>query len=197
MPRQHTPQSSHAFLFCKLKSNNRQDLNSSILTGSTRRFNHTTFAELHWARDPFSPSFYLVPPGFQNYKDSSLSTADFTRVIEDLHALQCIRRLSGLERKDPLAMAYINNHTASIQSRLASLRSDNPVVRCCRLACYICSVRLCCTPWCALFVPVCLFTHRWYARLTNLDSGHVSNIFQASCWSKYKTAKVNPSGRRI
>ncbi|KAJ4153685.1 hypothetical protein LMH87_010163 [Akanthomyces muscarius] len=128
-----------------------QDLNASILAGSPRLFSHTTFAELQWTRDTFSPSFYRAPPGFA--KRRGVLGDEFIEILEDLHALQCIRNIPGAKRGDPLMMAYINNHTASIQSRLGLLRAEGVVARSCRFAAYICSVMLCCTVWCGLFIP--------------------------------------------
>jgi hypothetical protein len=130
----------------------RQDLNSSILAGSRRIFDHTTFAELQWTRDPFSPNFFRLPPGFQ--KRIHLLTKEYIGVLEDIHALQCIRDVPRFTKGDVMQMARINNHTASIQSRLVGLPNLSPVLECCHLAAYVCSVMLCCTIWCALVIPV-------------------------------------------
>ncbi|OBT48749.1 hypothetical protein VE00_00825 [Pseudogymnoascus sp. WSF 3629] len=46
-----------------------QDLNSSILAGSSRIFNHSTFAEIQWTRDPFCPNIFQLPLGFQTRFD--------------------------------------------------------------------------------------------------------------------------------
>jgi hypothetical protein len=135
-----------------LKLADRQDLNSSILAGSNRMFDHTTFAELQWTRDPFSPTFFRLPPGFQTR--SHLLTKEFVEVLEDINALQCIREVPWFTKINIMQMAYINNHTASIQSRLVDLPNLSPVLECCRLAAYLCSVMLCCTVWCGLVVPV-------------------------------------------
>ncbi|KFY81268.1 hypothetical protein V500_11570 [Pseudogymnoascus sp. VKM F-4518 (FW-2643)] len=70
-----------------------QDLNSSILAGSSRIFDHSTFAELQWTRDPFCPNPPQLPPGFQMRFD--ILTKEFVEVLEDLHALQCIRDIPG------------------------------------------------------------------------------------------------------
>ena len=131
---------------------NRQDLNSSILAGSRRIVDHTTFVELQWIRDPFAPNFFRLPPGFQ--RRSYLFTSEFIEVLEDIHALQCIREVPRLTNGDVMLMAHINNHTASIQSRLVGLPNLSPILECCRLAAYICSVMLCCKVWCALVIPV-------------------------------------------
>jgi hypothetical protein len=85
---------------------------------------------------------------------SHLLTEDFIEVLKDINALQCIRDVPRFTRADVMLMAHINNHTASIQSRLMSLPNLSPVQKCCCLAAYICSVMLCCTVWCALVIPV-------------------------------------------
>lgn len=113
---------------------------------------HTTFAELQWTRDPFSPNFFQVPPGFQ--KLSHIFTKEFIEVIKDVHALQCIRDISSFTKGDVTLMARINNHTASIQSRLIDLPNIHPVLECSHLAAHLCSIMLCCTVWCALAIPV-------------------------------------------
>ncbi|KAF2790979.1 hypothetical protein K505DRAFT_377130 [Melanomma pulvis-pyrius CBS 109.77] len=128
-----------------------QDLNSSILAGSSRMFDHKTFAELQWTRDPFSPNFFRLPPGFQTR--THLLTKEFIEVLEDIHALQCIREVPRLTKGDVTMMAYINNHTASIQSRLVGFPNLSHVLECCHLAAYVCSVMLCCKVWCALVIP--------------------------------------------
>ncbi|KAL7931191.1 hypothetical protein V8C35DRAFT_310628 [Trichoderma chlorosporum] len=128
-----------------------QDLNASILSGSDRIVDHTTFSELLWQRDPFTPNFYQLPSGFETI--SHLLSADFIEALEDLHALQCIRNYSSYTKGDPFVMVYINNHTASMQSRLVNLVTPSSVLRCCSIASYICSVMLCCQTWCALVIP--------------------------------------------
>lgn len=131
---------------------NRQDLNSSVMTGSSREVNHTTFAELQWRRDLFSPSFFRLAPGFQ--ERSYLLTTEFIEVLEDIHALQCIREFAPPASSDKLPMALINNHQASIQSRLVGLVNFTSITNCCYLAAYLCSSMLCCTVWCASVIPV-------------------------------------------
>ncbi|KAL4786414.1 hypothetical protein BJX76DRAFT_321277 [Aspergillus varians] len=128
-----------------------QDLNSSILVRSCRIYDHTTFSELQWTRDPFVPSFFQLPPGFQ--KGSDLLTKELVEVLEDLHALQCIRDVPYHAKGDLMLMVHINNHIASIQSRLMSFPPVSSMQECCCLAAYNCSVMLCCKVWCALVVP--------------------------------------------
>jgi hypothetical protein len=130
----------------------RQDLNSSILAGSNRIVDHTTFAELQWTRDRFSPHFFRLPPGLQTR--SHLLSKEFIEVLEDIHALKCIRDIPHTIKSDVSLMAHINNHTASIQSRLVGLSNISPFLESCHLAAYVCSVMLCCKVWCALVIPV-------------------------------------------
>lgn len=130
----------------------RQDLNSSILSGSARIVDHTTFSELRWARQSFPPHLFQLPPGFQ--MRYHLLTNDLVEVLKDLYALQCIRNMPPMGNCAATTMAYINNHIASIQSRLMDLPGLSPAASCCRLAAYLCSVMLCCTVWCGLVIPV-------------------------------------------
>lgn len=131
---------------------NRQDLNASVLTGSIRIVNHTTFSELQWRRDPFSPGFYILPPGFQ--AQSHLLGEEFIEVLKDICALQCIRDSNFFGREDAISMAHVDNHQASIQSRLVSLPNPSPVSECCQLAAYLCSAMLRCKLWRASNIPV-------------------------------------------
>ncbi|KAI1111627.1 hypothetical protein F5Y14DRAFT_453860 [Nemania sp. NC0429] len=128
-----------------------QDLNSSVLAGSSRIVDHTTFSELRWTRDPSPPDYFRLPPGFRIR--SHTLPLEFVEILEDLHALQCIRDAPLLREFDVAASAQINNHAASIQSRLMGLPDLVPVLSCCRLAAYLCSVTLCCKIWCALVIP--------------------------------------------
>ncbi|KAK3345975.1 hypothetical protein B0T25DRAFT_612111 [Lasiosphaeria hispida] len=129
-----------------------QDLNSSILSGSQRIADHTTFAELQWTRDLFSPHYFRLPPGFEAMRPHLL-TDSFVQVLQDIQALQCIRDFSRSTDNDVMSMARINNHIASIQSRLVALADPCPVLQSCHLAAYLCSVMLCCKVWCALVIP--------------------------------------------
>ncbi len=122
-------------------------MNSSVLTGSSRVVDHTTFAELGWRRHLIPKSYFMLPPGFQAI--SQLLTEELIEALQDTSALRCIRQAGGL-----VSMKSINNHQASIQSRLAELEYNNPILDCCRLAAYLCSSMLCCTVWCASVIPV-------------------------------------------
>lgn len=144
---------SKSVFWVALTSINRQDLNSCVIAGSSRIVDHTTFDELQWRRDVFSPNHFQLAPGFQSM--SQLLTEDLIEVLEDVHALQRIRETARFPTRDLISMAYINNHQASIQSRLMGLATLSPILECCRLAAYLCSSMLCCTVWCALVIPVC------------------------------------------
>lgn len=122
------------------------------MTGSTRIVDHMTFTELQWKRDSYSPSLFRLPPGFQ--VRAQVLTKELVEILEDIHALSCIRVFSGPSNCKPLAMANINNHQASIQSRLVGLVGHSPILECCKLAAYLCSSMLCCQVWCALVIPV-------------------------------------------
>ncbi|KAJ9259635.1 hypothetical protein DTO212C5_8589 [Paecilomyces variotii] len=124
-----------------------QDLNSSVLIGSRRIVDHETFVELHWTRDLLPSNFFRLSPGFK--KRSHIFTKEFIEVLEDIYALQCIRETASVI----VSMAQINNQTASIQSRLMGLSTISPILECCHLAAYLCTVMLCCTAWCALVIP--------------------------------------------
>jgi hypothetical protein len=130
----------------------RSDLNSSVMTGASRVVDHTTFTELQWRRDPFSPSFFILPPGFQT--QSHLLSEEFVEVLKDVFALQCIRDSAFFGKEDVISMAHIDNHQASIQSRLVSLPTCSVVSECCHLAAYLCSTMLRCKIWRSSTIPV-------------------------------------------
>lgn len=133
---------------------NRQDLNCSVMTGSSRVFDHTTFAEIHWGRDSFLSHLYVLSPGFETRSD--LLNKDFVGILEDLHALQSIRDSPNFICDDATDMLRIDNHQASIQSRLAILSVSNMPIfsECCNLAAYISACQLCCKVWRSSSIPV-------------------------------------------
>ncbi|CAI7634804.1 unnamed protein product [Penicillium pancosmium] len=98
------------------------DLNASVMTGSRRIVDHTTFAELEWKRDPFAPNFFILPPGFQQH--AALLGESFLDILRDIFALQCIRDSALFGQEDVISMAHIDNHQASIQSRLSYISSQ-------------------------------------------------------------------------
>lgn len=141
----------------------RQDLNSSIMVGSKRIVDHTTFTELQWQRDLIAPDFFELPPGFK--VRSHLFSQEFLDIVRDIHALQCIRNIYQRTGR-PVSTVNINSHTASIQSRLQALPNTCPISKACHLAAYMCSVMLCCKVWCALVIPVSPPCSLWKYLLT-------------------------------
>lgn len=131
----------------------RSDLNSSVMTGSSRVVDHTTFSELQWRRDLFSLNFFTLPPGFQVH--SHALGEEFVEVLKDISALQCIRDSALFGHEDVISMAHIDNHQASIQSRLVTLQRCSSLSECCHLAAYLCSTMLRCRIWRTSTVPVC------------------------------------------
>lgn len=130
----------------------RQDLNSSVMTGSSRVVDHTTFSELQWRRDTLSPDFFVLQPGFQT--QSHLLGEEFIEVLKDVSALKCIRDSALFGTEDVISIAYIDNHQASVQSRLVNLPNCSPISECCHLAAYLCSAMLRCKIWRASTIPV-------------------------------------------
>ncbi|KAJ5504902.1 hypothetical protein N7463_007776 [Penicillium fimorum] len=128
------------------------DLNGSVMTGSCRVVDHTTFSELWWRRDPSHTHFFILPSGFQNL--SYTLGQDFVEILKDIFALQCIRDSAILGKEDAMPMAHIDNHQASIQSRLVSLPILSPISECCHQAAYLCSTMLRCKIWRTSTIPV-------------------------------------------
>lgn len=130
----------------------RQDLNSSIMTGSDRIIDHTTFDELQWKRDPFASTFFVLAPGFQ--RRAHLFPGDFVEVLKDIHALQCVQDLPGYSCQNPIEMLRVDNHQASIGSRLVDLPKLSPVLEACHLAAYLSACMLCSKVWRHSAIPV-------------------------------------------
>ncbi|KAH7134440.1 putative N-ethylmaleimide reductase, partial [Dactylonectria macrodidyma] len=129
-----------------------QDLNSAVMTGSSRIVDHTTFTELHWTRDPLTPEAFVLPHGFQ--KRSQLLTEEFIEVLKDVYALQCIRDSGQYDAEDKAAwIANVDNHQASIQSRLVELPYVSSFLDCCYVATYLCSTVLRCKMWRGSVIP--------------------------------------------
>jgi hypothetical protein len=133
-------------------TSNRQDLNCSIMTGSDRMFDHTTFAELLWARDPFAPRFFTLTSGFERL--SYLFPEEFSDALRDIHGLQCIRDSPNFICKDTAEILRLDNHQASVQSRLVSMPRLSVFLECCYLAAYIAASQLCTKVWRASSIPV-------------------------------------------
>jgi hypothetical protein len=130
----------------------RQDLNCSVMTGSRRMFDHNTFPELQWKRDPYLLGIYYLQPGF--VPRSALLGEEFVEVLEDLHGLKCIRDSPSFVCKDASWIMYIDSYQASVQSRLMSLRKSSLFLHCCQLAASIAACQLCFKVWRATKIPV-------------------------------------------
>jgi hypothetical protein len=130
----------------------RQDLNSSVMTGSERIVDHMTFAELQWSRDPFASSFFTLTPGFQRMAGEFQD--DFVEVLKDIHALQCVQDLPGYNCQNAIEMLRVDNQQASIGSRLVGLPKLSPPVEACYLAAYLSACMLCSKVWRHSVMPV-------------------------------------------
>lgn len=131
----------------------RQDLYSSILIGTDRIVDHTTFTELDWKRDSFfSPSYFVLPPGFAGKYE--LLTDEFIEILKDIHALQCIRESPIFICEDTIEMMRVDNHQAWIASRIAGLPKFTDFQDCCNLAAYLSACMLCAKVWRASIIPV-------------------------------------------
>lgn len=173
-----------------LRRSRRQDLNCSVIAGSPRLFDHTTFVELEWRRDPFTPNFYTLAPGFR--ARAHLFGDEFIRVLEDTYALQCIRDSPNFGCRDTGEMMRYDSHQGSVQSRLTNLPKDSVFLECCHLAIYISACQLCSKAWKALSIPVSalhllrlilvpsrVWTFRWRTILTKLN-----RVICQLCYSK-------------
>ncbi|KAL3447739.1 hypothetical protein BJX65DRAFT_90607 [Aspergillus insuetus] len=169
-----------------------QDLNSSILAGSTRIVDHTAFAELLWARDAFVPTFYRLPSGFESR--SHLFTKGFIDILEDLNGLHCIRESRNARKNDAMFMLHVNNYTASVQSRLAQLSGLSELQECCRLAAYLCSVMVCCKVWCELVIPSHISSELLRKLQNTGDSGLCSEHSQLLVWLLHIGGAFAPIG---
>ncbi|KAI7759241.1 hypothetical protein LZL87_008618 [Fusarium oxysporum] len=89
-----------------------QDLNSSIMVGSQRIVDHTTFTELKWQRDSVAPDFFELPSGFQ--VRSQLFSQEFLDIVRDIHALQCIRNIYQRTGRPVSTSVFITGTTGFI-----------------------------------------------------------------------------------
>jgi hypothetical protein len=99
-----------------------------------------------------SPYSSLLQPGFQPL--SQFLSEEFIGILEDIHAFQCVRDFSPVGVDDTISMTRIDNHQASIQSRLIALPSTSSILICCQCAAYLCSVMLRCKIRFASPIPV-------------------------------------------
>lgn len=127
-----------------------------MFTGSGRVISHDTFTELSWRRDPFCLSLFQIPPGFEAHAD--FLGNDFLAIIEDIKALQTIRDTVEVDHHDTISLMHLDNHMASIESRLYNLgmgplRYEQPTLYCCILSAYLCTYALFTVVWDSSLLP--------------------------------------------
>jgi hypothetical protein len=127
-------------------------LYAHTFTASDRIVDHTTFSEIQWRRDVFSPHSFVVPHGFQS--SAYLFSDEFLEVLKDVHALKCMRDSPIFKYDDTASMVQMDNHQGWIQSRLCELPEQQFIQECCRLAAYLCASTLCCKIWRTSVMPV-------------------------------------------
>ena len=163
----------------------RQDLFSSVLTGSGRVLSHDTFSELHWKRDPFRPSIFRVPTGFEAYAD--VLGNEFLAISEDIHALRALVDTMDVDQRDAISIMHLDNHQASIESRLYNLgrdplRHERPALYCCICAGYLCTYMLFNDVWSSSLLPSYLTA--WLLENLHLsnEQGDVSQYWDLFIW---------------
>ncbi|KAH8886597.1 hypothetical protein GQ53DRAFT_784869 [Thozetella sp. PMI_491] len=169
-----------------------QDLNSSIMTGSDRIVDHTTFGELQWKRDPFVPTFFVLAPGFQ--KRASLFPEDFIEVLKDIHALQCVQDLPGYSCQNPIEMLRVDNHQASIGSRLVDLPKLSPIIEACHLAAYLSACMLCCKVWRHSAIPSYVSKHLLRSLQQSDEDPFWNNDPDLLIWMLHLGGSFSPKG---
>ncbi|RAO72778.1 uncharacterized protein BHQ10_008790 [Talaromyces amestolkiae] len=170
-----------------------QDLNCSVMTGSTRIVDHTTFSELKWTRYPLSSNLFVLPPGFKSLAPSL--GEQFIEILEDVHALQCIRDNVWGAKENVISMAYIDNHQANIQSRLVEgLSGHSSFSECCHLALYLCSSMLRCKIWRNSVIPSHLSLQLLH-KLQQLNDDSIWDEYPGlSAWMLYIGGAFAPVG---
>ncbi|EHK49312.1 hypothetical protein TRIATDRAFT_176093, partial [Trichoderma atroviride IMI 206040] len=132
-----------------------QDLNAAWIIGSERRFSHDIFPELHWGRNPFLSSMYMLPTGFEPLRH--VFGSDLVKVVEDIYALQHYRESSIVDLGDSPSLLHLDNYQASIESRLYShfltTGESNGILAGCILALYLCTYMLFSEVWAGHFIP--------------------------------------------
>lgn len=169
-----------------------QDLNSSIMTGSDRIIDHTTFDELQWKRDPFASTFFVLAPGFQ--RRAHLFPGDFVEVLKDIHALQCVQDLPGYSCQNPIEMLRVDNHQASIGSRLVDLPKLSPVLEACHLAAYLSACMLCSKVWRHSAIPSYVSKHLLHSLQKSDEDLFWNDDPDLLVWMLYLGGSFSPKG---
>ncbi|KAH8657770.1 hypothetical protein BX600DRAFT_523857 [Xylariales sp. PMI_506] len=156
-----------------------QDLNSSVITGSDRIVNHMTFAELQWRRDPFTPSFFVLAPGFE--KMTHLFPEDFVET-------------SGYSCQNPIEMLRVDNQQASIGSRLVDLPKLSDVTEACYLAAYLSACMLCCKVWRHSVMPSHVSLHLLHKLQESIDDQFWNDHPDLLAWMLHVGGSFSPKG---
>ncbi|KAI0128008.1 hypothetical protein BJ170DRAFT_628064 [Xylariales sp. AK1849] len=132
-----------------------QDLNAALMTGSERLFDHCTFPELNWQRDPLL-SLPVAPVGFQ--QRAGIMGENLMSIIEDVHALQVLCDFPAQVTYEPVAMLHIDNQQAWIESRLhwcwKEAKDAVHLRQCCILATYLYTFDSYAEIWCSSMIPL-------------------------------------------
>lgn len=132
---------------------NRQDLFTSMITGTQRVLSHETFPEMHWHRDPFQIHSYYIPPGFADRAE--ILGCEFLDIIADICGLQAMREGDTNYPYDALEVEKIDNQQAWIESRLQQLDQEtaDPLLSCSIPAAYLCGYGFFAEVWSASIIP--------------------------------------------
>jgi hypothetical protein len=133
----------------------RQDLLSAAIAGSERVFDHTTFPELQWSRDPVLRPLYTFPLGFMTV--SHLLSPEIEELFEDIHAFQIMRDSPDFQFNDPASLIRLDNQQAWAESRLYNFRKalghSDYMLECSLIAAYICTYFMYTDMWGGSLIP--------------------------------------------
>jgi len=139
----------------------RQDLNSSVITGSKRLFSHTTFPELAWSRKQFPDSLFTLPEGFAT--KLHLFDAELVEILEDLNSLRSISDSTDPCYRTPDLILHLDNQQGWIESRLEEYRrlhfGRDPVLDCVLIVAYLCAYLMYTDIWRNNFIPELCSSH--------------------------------------
>jgi hypothetical protein len=157
-----------------------QDLVAAWMTGSKRYFSHETFPELHWGRDPFLSSLYMLPSGFERLR---CELGDkMVQIIEDIHAFQHFMETTDIDQNDIISITQLDNQQAWIESRLYDCfvivdKEQGMIERCIILASYLCAYTLFMGIWSNRFIP---------ARLSVMLLHALRQAYEDREWVRYR-----------
>jgi hypothetical protein len=118
-------------------------------------FDHTSFPELQWSRDPVLYPLYTFPFGFATI--SHLLTPELAELLEDIHAFQIMRDTPDFYVNDPASLLRLDNQQAWAESRLYNFRKalgpSDYVLECCLIAAYICTYFMYTDMWGGSLIP--------------------------------------------